>query len=145
MLETTYKFYLSFENAACVDYITEKVWKILTINVVPVVLGGADYKRHLPPHSYIDVRDFRSAKHLADYLLMLSRNDALYRKYFEWKRHYGISPQNSLCQLCAYMNRVYGQNDTGMTLDRFAYFADIGQQCIKPENYFSPEDFRTFA
>ena len=84
MLELTYKVYLSFENSACVDYITEKVWRILTMNVVPVVLGGADYKRHLPPHSFIDVRDFRSAKHLADYLLMLGNNDALYRKYFEW-------------------------------------------------------------
>ena len=58
MLNRKYKFYLSFENSICEDYVTEKVWKILQLHVVPIVLGGADYKDILPPHSYIDVRDF---------------------------------------------------------------------------------------
>ena len=45
MMSTTYKFYLSFENSLCVDYITEKLWRILYFNVVPVVLGAADYSQ----------------------------------------------------------------------------------------------------
>ena len=141
----SYKFYLSFENANCVDYITEKLWLTLRKDVVPVVMGGADYKRHLPPHSFIDVREFASAKHLADYLLMLSNNDALYRQYFEWKRRYRIGTYGHYCQMCAYMNRVYGQEHTGMTDEKMAYFADADQQCVKPENYFTREDLKTFA
>ena len=144
MLEKTYKFYLSFENAACVDYVTEKAWKILRVNVVPVVMGGADYKRLLPPRSYIDVRDFRSAKHLAEYLVMLSHNDALYRQYFEWKRHYKVGTYGTHCQLCAHMNRVYGQESALLTAQRLANYTDTEKRCIKPEKYFTREDFSAF-
>ena len=34
-----YKFYLSFENSLCNDYITEKFWELLKRNIVPIVLG----------------------------------------------------------------------------------------------------------
>ena len=33
MVEKNYKFYLSFENSFCTDYITEKFWKILNYKV----------------------------------------------------------------------------------------------------------------
>jgi alpha-1,3-fucosyltransferase len=59
MLESTYKFYLSFENTVCPDYVTEKLFKILAHDVVPVVYGGADYTQQAPPISYIDARKFK--------------------------------------------------------------------------------------
>ena len=31
-----YKFYLSFENNLCQDYVTEKFWNAMRRNVVPV-------------------------------------------------------------------------------------------------------------
>ena len=37
MLNTTYKFYLSFENSLCEDYATEKTFRILALNVVTVI------------------------------------------------------------------------------------------------------------
>ena len=52
-----YRFYLSFENAICRDYVTEKIFNALRLNTIPVVLGGADYSALLPPHSFIDARD----------------------------------------------------------------------------------------
>jgi len=59
MIESTYKFYLSFENSICTDYVTEMFFRIAQLDsVVPVVYGGADYSRIAPPHSYIDARKF---------------------------------------------------------------------------------------
>lgn len=35
-----YKFYLAMENALCKDYITEKVFKVLSHNIIPVARGA---------------------------------------------------------------------------------------------------------
>ena len=102
MLRADYKFYLAFENSLCPDYVTEKLFQTLMYDTVPVVLGGVDYDRFAPPHSFIDVRQFESAKQLADYLLLLDRSDHLYARYFDWKRHYEIQfpYMNGWCDLC---------------------------------------------
>ena len=135
MLETTYKFYLSFENSLCVDYVTEKLLQILEYNVVPIVLGAADYDYFVPPHSFIDVRDFSSPQQLAEYLYMLDSRDDLYLKYFEWKRTYrsvGLTQRH--CQYCAYLNRV----DTSTHIvDRLDKFYDPQHNCVKPEEYYA--------
>ncbi|XP_078351112.1 4-galactosyl-N-acetylglucosaminide 3-alpha-L-fucosyltransferase FUT5-like [Oculina patagonica] len=107
-----YKFFLSFENGNCVDYITEKYWGTpLDLGIVPVVLGGADYKKIAIPGSYIDILDFPSVKALADYLLYLDNNDTAYMEYFAWRKVYkvdGYLKTNSFnkhhpwtCELCA--------------------------------------------
>ncbi|KAK2149710.1 hypothetical protein LSH36_440g00001 [Paralvinella palmiformis] len=71
--ERQYKFYLSFENSICKDYITEKFYRPLGMELIPIVLGGGDYETAGPPHSYIDVREYKSPKHLASYLHLLSK------------------------------------------------------------------------
>ncbi len=43
-----------------------------------------DYVSTLPPHSYINVDDFRSIRELAAYLKYLDRNDTAYAAYFAW-------------------------------------------------------------
>jgi len=102
----TYKFYLSAENSICPDYVSEKFYRALEQNVVPVVYGGADYTQYAPPHSFISVGDFASPKQLADYLLMLDRNPSLYLKYFEWKKDWQVlkRPMNGWCDLCSKLN-----------------------------------------
>lgn len=105
VLETKYKFYLSFENAICPDYVTEKFFNILLRDMVPVVYGGANYSSFAPPHSYIDASQF-SPKELAKYLLKLDQNDDLYQEYFSWKDHYTVEAgvrlmaQSGFCELC---------------------------------------------
>ncbi|CAL1548133.1 unnamed protein product, partial [Lymnaea stagnalis] len=76
MLDTDYKFYLSFENSFCVDYVTEKLRGILEMNtLIPVVRSGTDYKKYFPPHSVIDTKDFSSPENLAKYLIQLANNE----------------------------------------------------------------------
>ncbi|XP_064599190.1 3-galactosyl-N-acetylglucosaminide 4-alpha-L-fucosyltransferase FUT3-like [Liolophura sinensis] len=89
-LLTQYKFYLAMENGNCRDYITEKVGQPLFVwKAVPVVMGGgdpSDYERHLPPGSYIHSSGFESPEHLANYLLFLDKNPALYEMYHQWRK-----------------------------------------------------------
>ena len=87
MIETDYKFFLAFENSICQEYVTEKFFVLMARNIVPVVLGGANYSAIAPPHSYINALDY-SPKQLAQYLLELDRNDTLYKEYFWWKPFY---------------------------------------------------------
>lgn len=60
MLSTSYKFYLSFENSLCGDYITEKFFKVLDYNVIPVVINGVNMTKFAPPNTYIDLKDFKN-------------------------------------------------------------------------------------
>ena len=133
MLNTTYKFYMSFENSLCEDYLTEKVYGILKINVVPVVLGYSNYSDILPPHSFIDVRDYESPKTLAGYLNMLSNNDKLYNEYFRWKEAYtceGIRPPVA-CRLC----------ETALRKRQHIQTVDIKQFWSKETNCISPKQY----
>ena len=97
-----FKFYLSFENSMCRDYMTEKVFNRMTQDVVPVVMGLGNFTRHLPPHSYIDVMDYESPKELADYLQHLDANEEEYLSYFWWKDHYAVLNTRlpTICRLC---------------------------------------------
>ncbi len=88
MLESKYKFYLSFENSVCEDYVTEKFFKVLNYNKIPIVLGGANYAKFAPSKSYIDVRDFQPIGQLAEYLKYLDKNKTAYSEYFEWKSYF---------------------------------------------------------
>ena len=103
-----YKFYLAFENWNCIDYISEKYWiNSLQNDIVPVVLGGGNYSNSnlAVPGSYINVMDFKSVKDLADYLVMLDKNDTAYNEYFSWKERYYVDvPPSWTCKLCAMLN-----------------------------------------
>ncbi|VDK37748.1 unnamed protein product [Taenia asiatica] len=104
-----YKFYLAFENSNCRYYITEKVtFNALRYGMVPIVLGAykEDYESVLPPHSYINLDDFKSITELAEYLLYLDRNDTAYAEYFAWKEYGDIYVEKRLdCRLCGFMHQ----------------------------------------
>ncbi len=56
--------------------------------MILIVLGAykEDYISTLPPHSYINVDDFRSIRELAAYIKYLDQNDAAYAAYFAWRQ-----------------------------------------------------------
>ncbi|KAM7540950.1 hypothetical protein Aperf_G00000021007 [Anoplocephala perfoliata] len=85
-----YKFYLAFENSNCKFYITEKATSnALRYGMVPIVMGAhkEDYMSILPPHSYINVDDFKTFQELSDYLLYLDKNHTAYAEYFAWTEY----------------------------------------------------------
>ena len=99
-----YKFYLSFENSNCRDYITEKVRTPLhTYNAVPIVMGGghpSDYDKIMPPMSYIHSKGFESAKELAEYLKFLDANPVIYERYHKWRQTHEQMQQDYFCDMC---------------------------------------------
>lgn len=105
-MDKKYRFYASFENTICVDYVTEKVNKVLVKNMVPLIYGGGNYKNFLPPKSYISVNDFKSLEDLGDYLKFLSDNPKEYIKYFWWKKYYTLGKSgHRYCNLCRFLHR----------------------------------------
>ena len=84
-----YKFYLAFENTLNGEYITEKLWRSLSIGIVPIVYGALEtYSTVLPSGSYIDVEDFSSPQELGRYISKVSSNQTLYQSFFSWKYKY---------------------------------------------------------
>ena len=84
-IQAQYKFSISFENALCHDYITEKFWRPLLIGSVPVVRGSPTIRDWAPHNSIIVAEEFESPKQLADYLLFLDKNDKEYEKFMKYK------------------------------------------------------------
>jgi alpha-1,3-fucosyltransferase len=102
-----YKFYITAENSLCADYVTDKFYRALEADLVPIVYGGADYSAYAPAHSYINAADFASPKALAEYLYVLDTNPGLYSKYFDWKKDWEVIrfPTDGWCDLCEKLNR----------------------------------------
>lgn len=115
MLENQYKFYLSFENSMCKDYVTEKFFEILKRNIIPVVYGEANYSQIAPVHSYINALDYTPRK-LAQYLKRLNTNEKLYNQYFWWKEHYRVEAgveqmaRHGFCDLCKKLHQEQNSN-----------------------------------
>ena len=112
-LNKSFRFYLAFENSLCAEYVTEKLYRTLKSDMIPIIYGLYDYKTMLPEKSVIDVRDFHSPKHLADYLKLLAENKTLFDSYFTWKEHYEVfyydyDPYMTgmACNLCEYLHRT---------------------------------------
>ena len=73
------------------------------MNVIPVVMGGANYSKLAIPGSYINVMDFKTVKQLAEYLQYLDKNNTAYNEYFKWRLKYKVFRGDldlSMCQIC---------------------------------------------
>ncbi|XP_071085993.1 glycoprotein 3-alpha-L-fucosyltransferase A-like [Haliotis cracherodii] len=106
LLNTTYRFYLSFENSLCKDYITEKFYNTFRTSAIAIVRGGADYARLLPEGTFINTASFDSPKSLANYIRYLERNETAMGAILEKKHKYEYINSEGTdfdwrCQLCA--------------------------------------------
>ncbi|RUS91521.1 hypothetical protein EGW08_000742 [Elysia chlorotica] len=90
-ISKNYFFYLSFENSLCKDYMTEKIFKIYdSVDLIPIVMGGADYNRYLPARTFVNTADFVSPADLARYVQRLAGDKRRYlgmlREKNKWQR-----------------------------------------------------------
>ncbi|XP_060084021.1 alpha-(1,3)-fucosyltransferase C-like [Ylistrum balloti] len=119
-LQNRYKYYLSFENSLCRDYITEKSIKIYEtlFNAIPIPRTGANVSLFLPPDSYLSTVDRSTVESLAVYLTKLKSP----HPFFRWRKSYiaedTIASESIFCELCRRSHtvnkyrRVYRSLDT---------------------------------
>ncbi|CAC5410820.1 FUT-1 [Mytilus coruscus] len=84
------RFYLSFENALCKDYLTEKIANLYTTsrNCIPIFRGAPNARDCLPLKTYISTADFESPQKLAAFLKKIGSNETRYISYLKEKDKY---------------------------------------------------------
>ncbi|ELT97623.1 hypothetical protein CAPTEDRAFT_119285 [Capitella teleta] len=139
LIDRDYWFYLSFENSFCDEYVTEKfTLMVRKANVIPVVLGAADYANILPKDSFIDSRDFGSVKEMADFLIKLTKDPERYNSYIENIHAYDCRfPMKFECNLCEYLHNH--RHERQVVLDAQSFWS-VEQRCVSPKDFY-----RTFA
>uniref|UniRef100_A0A914MFW0 Fucosyltransferase n=1 Tax=Meloidogyne incognita TaxID=6306 RepID=A0A914MFW0_MELIC len=76
----SHHFYFAFENSVCVNYVTEKFWKLKKL-IVPVVLSRKIFKGlNIPDDSFIAADDFKSPKDLVSFLEKLAADKNRYKR-----------------------------------------------------------------
>ena len=103
-----YRFYLSFENSYCKDYITEKFYdNSLKNEIVPVIIAqvntSSTFYLKVPPGSFINALDFHTVKDLAEHMKTVGSRPDLYNEYFRWRSVYNIKfgyASKIFCDLC---------------------------------------------
>ena len=87
-----------------------------------------DYEKVAPPHSFIHVDDFRTPRHLAEYLDVLDKDDVLYNQYFEWRSRGWFIDTLFFCRLCAMIHLSAETNHATRVDDINGWWQ--GKQCI---------------
>ncbi|XP_070206575.1 alpha-(1,3)-fucosyltransferase C-like [Littorina saxatilis] len=109
LLNTTYFFYLSFENSLCRDYMTEKVFKLYdNVNVIPVVRGQVDYDRYLPPGTFLNTADFPTPRALALRLRTLMADTTEFADMLRLKDRFSKDRCLRFCKLCQKLHEDNG-------------------------------------
>ena len=139
IISKKYKFYFAFENSLCTDYVTEKFFKILPEDIIPVVYGNGSYSSYVPKSGFINAFDFQTTKHLAEYLIYLDKNKTAYNSYFKWKRYVKFisSPGWSnfpLCEMCIRLNLEIYEGVQSNIIKDMNKFWNLDSDCIIPSN-----------
>lgn len=147
ILSKSHKFFLAFENSICKDYISEKFFRTLFYDTVPVVYGGGNYDYYVPRSGYINALDFKSPKDLAKYLLYLDSNKTAYNSYFKWKKHvqfvHNQPHEGTFCEMCLRLNLdYYRQQETNIIKDLSLFWSKKRDCWQLPLNHLSNQVFK---
>ena len=114
ILNSTYRYYLAFENNFCQEYITEKFFENYKYDIIQVVRGGNPKTRPvmISHDAYISASDFSNAHELGAYLRALSNDTVKYAKMLETKDEYQPIAyselfQQSMCEICKRLHNIH--------------------------------------
>ncbi|XP_049871785.1 alpha-(1,3)-fucosyltransferase C-like [Pectinophora gossypiella] len=117
LIKQDYYFYIAFENSLAKDYVTEKVLHGFDNHAVPIVYGGANYSRFLPPGSYLNAMHLHPYN-LAQKMKQIIDDPELYENYFKWTNLYTIDSDpmkiNPLCNFCEALNEEKAKSSPAM-------------------------------
>ncbi|KPJ13475.1 Alpha-(1,3)-fucosyltransferase C [Papilio machaon] len=106
IIERDYYFNLVLEDSVAIDHITERMALAMMHYSIPLVKGGKEYERYLPPGSYININN-QTLKELGAIIDYLIRNPDVYEYFFDWKQYYSyaLRPKDYVCDLCELLNK----------------------------------------
>ncbi|KAG6448927.1 hypothetical protein O3G_MSEX005766 [Manduca sexta] len=141
MVKEQYYFYMAFENSFAEDYVTEKVLHGYNNYAVPIVYGGANYSRFLPPGSYINAREMHPYR-LALKIRQVISNRNLFMSYFTWTNLYKVTTsevkvQHPLCHFCEALHSNRVQKAPAMKNFRFWWNGLNGMKWCLSNEYWS--------
>ncbi|XP_067671896.1 3-galactosyl-N-acetylglucosaminide 4-alpha-L-fucosyltransferase FUT3-like [Haliotis asinina] len=100
-------FYLSFESLFCQDYVTEKLFKTFSYNILPIVRGKANYAQIYPKDLFLNTADFRSPHDLVKHLKYLKNNRDIYVEYLKRRAQYRVWGRGlGECNICSRLHQV---------------------------------------
>jgi hypothetical protein len=76
-----YKFNIAFENSLAAGYTTEKLIDAMLANSIPIYWGNPEITREFNTRSFINADEFANLEALADHVLKVDADDALYLSY----------------------------------------------------------------
>ena len=138
ILNTTYRYYLAFENSLCQEYITEKFFENYHYDIIQVV--RADIKSNttlnINSNAYINANAFKNAHELGKYLKSLSTKPEIYASMLRQKEEYEVISykdlfQNAACEIC---KRLHS------TEKYMSLYPSMHQWMIEKEPCVNPKD-----
>ena len=138
LLNTTYKFYLAFENSLCREYYTEKFFENYNNDILLITRGGFknDSLTRFPKSSHISTDQFKSAKALGEYMTKIANDPSLLARLLKDKsQYYGVgyteAYPRAMCQLCKMMNNQRLFRRQILDIGAWAYCSN---PCRKPDD-----------
>ncbi|XP_053378773.1 glycoprotein 3-alpha-L-fucosyltransferase A-like [Mercenaria mercenaria] len=126
LLNTTFRFYLAFENALCHQYFTEKFYENFNYDLIMLTRGGSpgEAKQHFPVGTHIATDDFKTVKDLGNFLKNLSVDeyaDLLQKKSQYYSPGYLKVYQRAMCNICERMNFMNKYRKTIKDIQKWAF------------------------
>ena len=138
IVNTTYRYYLAFENVLCDEYITEKFYENFKYDTILIVRAGNPNFRpvNISKNAYVSTSDFRNAHELGKYLKALRSNTSKYAAMLEAKDAYQLKPymeifDSETCEICQRLHNIHHYESVYEDINRWIL---TQQQCFQPED-----------
>ena len=132
ILNSTYRYYLAFENNFCQEYITEKFFENYKYDIIQVVRGGNPKTRPvmISHDAYISASDFSNAHELGAYLRALKYAKMLQTEDEYLSITYSELFQQSMCEICKRLHDIYNY---GFVYDDVYQWMKTNEPCFNSQ------------